>query len=122
MWMWVECPCPPVRNDIVTPRLFFSSTVVFLSLCPSFVCPIFCRVCCLINDKIDVIFIDSLFWPSVSLSVYCIGHAKKYNVAYTFSRVLRPTLSVHRLLGQLVGPLFTFSASLSFMSKLLLPN
>ena len=20
VWMWVGCPCPPVRNDIVTPR------------------------------------------------------------------------------------------------------
>ena len=24
MWMGVGCPCPPVRNDIVTPRHLFS--------------------------------------------------------------------------------------------------
>ena len=23
MWMGVACPCPPVRNDIVTPRHLF---------------------------------------------------------------------------------------------------
>ena len=23
VWMRVECPCPPVRNDIVTPRHLF---------------------------------------------------------------------------------------------------
>ena len=24
MWMGIECPCPPVRNDIVSPRHLFS--------------------------------------------------------------------------------------------------
>ena len=27
MWMGVECPCPPVQNDIVTPRHLLSSSV-----------------------------------------------------------------------------------------------
>ena len=26
MWMGVGCPCPPVRNDIVTPRHLLSNT------------------------------------------------------------------------------------------------
>ena len=26
-WMGVGCPCPPIRNNIVTPRHLFSSTV-----------------------------------------------------------------------------------------------
>ena len=27
VWMGIGCPCPPVRNDIVTPRhLFYANT------------------------------------------------------------------------------------------------
>ena len=33
VWIWVGCPCPPVRNDIVTPRhLFRSSTDLTCSM------------------------------------------------------------------------------------------
>ena len=28
MWMGVDCPCPPVRNNIVTPRHLFSFLLV----------------------------------------------------------------------------------------------
>ena len=33
MWMGVRCPCPPVRNDIVTPRhLLFSDQLIHLGM------------------------------------------------------------------------------------------
>ena len=30
VWMGVGCPCPPVRNDIVTPRHLFTSATLEL--------------------------------------------------------------------------------------------
>ena len=33
VWMGVGCPCPPVRNDIVTPRHLFPIRAVFDELC-----------------------------------------------------------------------------------------
>ena len=36
VWMGVGCPCPPVRNDIVTPRhLLDAFSHLYKRLCPS---------------------------------------------------------------------------------------
>ena len=78
VWMGVGCPCPPVRNDIVTPRnLFFSYSFSYSCSCyfSVFAPPLFSLF---LLFTLSLLLNFSLFhtYPHVHFAVFLPGDGK----------------------------------------------